>query len=726
MTALLGLFLNPLFLLAVPTAGIPVILHLIHQRRAPVHFFGTIRFLKISHQKTARRKKLYDRLLLLLRALLFALLAIALAQPFLRSGASILGGKAATEAVIILDRSYSMGMRYADAGTGLSRAKQAAEAILGGLGEEDAASILLTPAESTEGQGAPGKDLEFVRAARLSDGRAELGENVRRAYELLGQSTRPNKEIYLLSDLQRQSWNVTDAAAGMTEAEVRVMAVNCGGEPGPNAAVTDLKLRGERKAVGVPIVFEARVRNFGYDRVKKVLSLYVDREKRAEHALEISGQSEALALFTYTFDSGGPHAGWVSLPEDDLETDNRRYFCVEVTPRLPVLILRDAISPVRFQDTAYYLEKALDPFRSLGQEERVMFQAHTALLKDASESLVQKYSVIFLANCREVNPETGNLLRGFVARGGGLVVFLDEDLQRQAWNEFFSLGESGPWMPLRVASGERKKRLATDPPTRLRETDLQHPLFEPFREESRHLFRQLEAQQYVPLELAGDTARVLLLLENGHPLLMEGASGQGKILVWTVGATTRSSNLPINNLFLPLVHRMVYYLAGDRGTREDFLVGQPARVSFETETALATATVVSPLGRAAEIGLTREGRTYSAVVTQTGEAGNYELTVGTEKRLVGGVAINVDARESEMSPLSDSEIRQRLPARTLHMVSDPAEVQDIVQRMREGVQLWNFFLLGVLALALFECFLANRQTLASRDNKIGISGPLAV
>ena len=100
-------FRTPLLLLGLAAAAIPVVLHLLSSVRAPEVYFPTLRFLRISMEKTARRRRLEHWLLLLIRGLLLGLLALAVAEPFLKAGAGFLAG-ARTAAVVIVDNSHSM------------------------------------------------------------------------------------------------------------------------------------------------------------------------------------------------------------------------------------------------------------------------------------------------------------------------------------------------------------------------------------------------------------------------------------------------------------------------------------------------------------------------------------------------------------------------------------------------------------------------------------------
>ena len=85
-------FAVPLFLLAALAAGIPVVLHMISRQRAKELPFSTLRFLRISVEKTRRRRRIHDILLMLLRVAVLLLIALGLARPTITNLHSLLGG----------------------------------------------------------------------------------------------------------------------------------------------------------------------------------------------------------------------------------------------------------------------------------------------------------------------------------------------------------------------------------------------------------------------------------------------------------------------------------------------------------------------------------------------------------------------------------------------------------------------------------------------------------
>ncbi|HWP35873.1 MAG TPA: BatA domain-containing protein, partial [Thermodesulfobacteriota bacterium] len=104
-------FLNPLYLLGLAAAAIPVVIHLVGRRRAPVHRFPALAYLAAARRKRARHLTLRHLLLLALRTAALVLLAVALARPLLSLGGS--PAAAALEpvtTVVIVDTSMSMGL----------------------------------------------------------------------------------------------------------------------------------------------------------------------------------------------------------------------------------------------------------------------------------------------------------------------------------------------------------------------------------------------------------------------------------------------------------------------------------------------------------------------------------------------------------------------------------------------------------------------------------------
>src|SRR3954465_430912 len=103
-------FLAPLMLIGVTALAVPIAIHLIGRRRARVVKFAALDFLLATKRRTARRFRLRERMLLLVRAIAGAAVAIALAKPYTscaRKGPAVTRGPQA--AVLVIDDSFAAG-----------------------------------------------------------------------------------------------------------------------------------------------------------------------------------------------------------------------------------------------------------------------------------------------------------------------------------------------------------------------------------------------------------------------------------------------------------------------------------------------------------------------------------------------------------------------------------------------------------------------------------------
>ena len=135
-------FLNPLFLFGLFAAAIPLMIHLWSRRQAVTVDFSSLMFLVVAHRQNVRRLQLKQLLILLLRMLIVALIALALARPFLTLGLPLASIRAKTDVVIVLDNSYSMGYQDVD-GKWFDDAKSIATDVLKSLRHGDSAALIL-------------------------------------------------------------------------------------------------------------------------------------------------------------------------------------------------------------------------------------------------------------------------------------------------------------------------------------------------------------------------------------------------------------------------------------------------------------------------------------------------------------------------------------------------------------------------------------------------------
>jgi hypothetical protein len=98
------LFTHAFLLSALAGLGIPVLLHLLLKQRNPRMKVSTLRFFEVVHTRSSSRRKLKNLLLLLLRLLVFALIVLAFARPYLPEGWSGQPRPKRQDVILVLDR----------------------------------------------------------------------------------------------------------------------------------------------------------------------------------------------------------------------------------------------------------------------------------------------------------------------------------------------------------------------------------------------------------------------------------------------------------------------------------------------------------------------------------------------------------------------------------------------------------------------------------------------
>src|SRR4051812_18376895 len=166
------MFLNSLMLFGLAAVAVPVIIHLLNKRKFERVVWAAMRFLQVSVEQNQRRIRVEDLILLILRCLLLALLALALARPVVRTVTSGMFGQAGVTSVILLDNSYSMGA-VDGANTRFEQAKTAADQAIGSLPAGSSVAVYYASDVAEGVIPEPTFDLNLarksIREAKLSD-----------------------------------------------------------------------------------------------------------------------------------------------------------------------------------------------------------------------------------------------------------------------------------------------------------------------------------------------------------------------------------------------------------------------------------------------------------------------------------------------------------------------------------------------------------------------------
>ena len=731
-------------------AGIPVAIHMIHMAKAPEVPFPTLRFLKSAAEKTARRRKLENIFLMILRMLLFALLAFALSRPFLSKSFGLFGEHPTSAAVIVLDNSYSMNVRHEQT-TRFARAKQEARDILESRWRPTLAAILLTnpapvpdaaetapgeaePAAPARSQGLIGDRARLfsqIEAARLSSRRADVVGKVREAYALLDKAQAADKRLWIITDRQALSWQgMRELQEPAKHPDIPVAIIRPTEPSMANVAITDAQVVSRSRTVGVPVRIDVSVRNTGQTpNEERNLLLFADDfgQARQKKPVKLSaagtpGSGQTVSL-TNVFDKPGPHKVLVALEGSDaLDVDDSRRIALLIADRIPVLVVKQRAGDVPFQDANFYLVRALDPV-GLGAAFPWAIRPEEVTADQFETADLDQYDVVFLNNISGLAPTAVNELAAYVARGRTLVIFCGPEVKTEAYNRLFVDGvtRQGGLLPARLKERVGDAVLKT---TVQKVTQVQgrSPYLEDLVE-SADIYQDILVYEYFRTEGA-QADSVLARLSSGDPFLLAKPFGRGQVLLFTSAATTDWTTFPIRNLFLPLMMRIVHAASRGQNLRPNILAGQSFEANFYPDVKeQAIVEVTGPLGPAGETAseqpetdLDLARGVNSLVFKKTWNLGYYTYRLPQRSVPPGLFATNPDGAESDLAEMADDPLRAGFGAKETHVA---ASLADMVSRFEAESQreLWQYFLMLCLVLTFCEPLIANWMRPESRRQR---------
>lgn len=684
-------FLAPLFLAGLAALAIPVLIHLRRRHERREVDFPSLMFLRDIPFRSERRRRIHNRLLLALRLLALALLVAAFARPLLEGdGTASAGVVGPREVVLLVDRSWSMG--YGD------RWQTASDEVrreVASLGPQDRVTLVLFD----EGADAPVRSspdrariLRILDDARPGDRSTRIAPALRLARSVLETSELPRREVVLVTDFQASSWRGESDVSLPRGVEFRPVAVGAEDGEWSNTTVASVELRRTEASGRDAVAPLARVVRRGSDdgAGSTVAILEVEGRERERVDVSLAGGAADVQFGPVPLPDR-PVRAVVRLEKDALPPDDVHNLVLAPGRSISVLVLEP---PDAQSNASLYLRRGLE----LSREPPIRVDVSAG---DWPSDLSRRYDVVVL---NDRGTEGGrDELADFLASGGGL---------------FWAPGAGGEITSelldtLATPHGEVRDHVRAGE-LRMGSLDRDHPVFEPFRESGTGNFAVARFFRTRRLQPA-DSARIVARFDDGSPALVETRAGTGRILVWGSTLHTFWTDLPLQPVFVPFLHRAVTHLADRREDVPSFQVGAVLPTSGGRGAPSASGAVESqwtairtPGGERQEL----DGRAGPLILD---EAGFYELLeegdeVGTP------VAVNVDPGEGDLSRRDAEEVAAAVaPSSTETQRAETGEVaaSGIRAEDRERHQgLWRFLLVGALVFLVAETALSNRLSRA--------------
>jgi uncharacterized membrane protein len=729
-TLLIADMLSPGLLYAgLAGVSVPLLIHLLNRRRFRQTRWAAMTFLIQAYKKNRRRIRLQELLLLALRCLAIVLIGSALARIFIRPSAiaAVVGSPTPTQRVILIDDSFSMSLRSSADQAGSTTVFESATGAAGTLvrwlqaespadpvsvlllSDADAPLINTTPASQIDREQlqqqlselAPSHDIGTWSSALMT-----ITERLEAQPDVL------NATVYILSDFQQRDWqnrpvdsdsppsrddrsdagstHLLNALAQWQQGsrQLRTVLIDCGQEDTSNTSIDAVVPDQSRSVAGVNSRFRVRVTNHG-DTAAAASQMRVFLDTAALPPLRvppIDANKTVEVPLEVTFAYPQDTALTVELTDDALPIDNTRSLAVPVVRAIRVLMVNGEPAVDPYEDEVFLLSVALRP-------EGAQFSGNDVTIIDDNDLASQEigaFDVVILANVPHLNAEVAQQIKTYVEGGGGLAIFLGDQVDVEAYNRQL-FNNTSPLIPVKLTEIAASQRNDAGVPVEIAEKG--RSLVQSLADKDSNLLADVRIRQWIGCQLldANDTAttedvvdstngsasvktspskrenatqtsttsqaEVLLQLARGDhaPLLIEGQSGRGHVWLMTTSCDKEWNNLADHPVYVVLAMQMIQDLSRAFAFSDSYRVGETIELPVHA-TQQHREVVVHPPGYpetpASVTSLEMNSATGRPVIrwNRTGQAGIYEfrLTETAQAEHVRLAAVNVDPGESDL------------------------------------------------------------------------------
>lgn len=688
-------FLNPLFLIGLAAAAIPIALHLLNLRKLKTVEFSTLRFLKELQKTKIRRLKLKQIILLILRTLIIIFAVLAFARPAIRGTLPFMESYARTSSVIIIDNSFSMDVSD-EFGNRLNQSRNSANRILSAMKDGDETAIIEAASPPNPTQFSLSTNFahlkEQISNVKISYRRADLENALRRAVNILSESKNLNKEIFIITDAQSNVFHseMKDTAQLFNE-NISIFTIPVGASSRAdiqNLSIDTLNVITKIFQSGKPVEIEARIRNNSKRTANNIVaSLLFDGERSAQRSVSIPAGEVRQVTLSAIPKKAGATAGWVEIEGDALESDNSRYFGF-ILPEKPELAIIGNPASVSFLSLA---------LKAAGGGESSA-RIKTFGVPDFPGMDLSQFDILLISGGPLTHTDFQRIAE-FVNTGGSVMLFADEQTPSKTLSEgLATLGFNSS-----IAQAFPENQYA-----RFTTVDRHHPLFDGVFKgttESKEIVESPNIYKAAPAE-----GGFVIVEMPGGAFLAESKLGEGKIIYCAVPANTSWSNFPMTGIFPAVVFRGTAYLAANESAGAELMPGEPFMLALpKKQGGESNMKLIDPAGNETFHQPVKLPSGTFLSFEGFNQLGSYRIE-NSKGRQFSIISVNPSPSESNLAPIKEADMAKwlevRFPNAFVEFISPSDNLSKGLTRARTGTELWQLFILLAIFTAIAEMIVA--------------------
>ena len=709
------MFLHPNVLWGLLAAVTPVVIYFLLRRRKTEVPWGASYLLRKTLASKRKSSVWRQYVVLALRTLILALMALLIAQPFRPNPhPTLLVPEPPPEPVhrvLLLDHSLSMTVGDA-ADTRLSRLKTVVRALLTAQrpGDETTVLSLLDPETPLTPQPLTGR-VSLASAQSLLDrivpreAALRLPAALARARSAHATTPRLTAEVFILSDFPRdlavdfeRLENSREQSGGQ---RLRFIAVNLAGTeavPRPSLSLESATCGTDLLIAGLPVTLHVEVVNRSDAEIIGRLDLAAEGLRARDETVVLPPNGRRGFPISVTFNQPGVKLLTIRATPGRLRSAAETTLSLEIRPQLHAWLLEDpadASNPQALGE-GEFLRRALAPAASTNSPLKLT----SISLLDLTRTIPTNVDLVLIAGARIVTPAISEPLTRYLRQGGGLVVAMSPAVVPAAYNDSLQ-----SLLPARLEGPQRNGFDAESFQTPRAEALAATPGL--FTEFGAGLGAELAAARFYNFMRLGplaENSRSILELTDRQPLLAERRIGRGRVLFLASSLGVSWSSLPVRQSYVAFLHRLAHAAAANRGYPRNLAPGEPFLTAWTSTNAV---TVLAPDQSETTVPTVEFGGRRFLSVPAPSQRGTYTLrtanTAATETFTRATPPVESDLRPVDAQQTSRLEAFLGTPLQSGWSAAVAALGPADARRPA-----WEWLLGGLLALYLFETWFIRR------------------
>lgn len=681
-------FLNPLVLIGLAAASIPLILHLLNLRKMKTVEFSSLMFLKELQKSKIRNFKIKQIILLILRTLIIISIVFAFSRPTIPSSLPFFQSYSKTSAVILVDNSFSMDVSDAN-GSRLKQAKNAALKVLSSFKEGDEVllsdlSALHSPAELSFS-----KNIDFIKDKLNKITPITSPANLNSSLKLVGDASANainlNKSLFIITDAQENIFTIKNKdTANILSTYNNCYFIVIGSENYQdinNMSIDSLGLITSIFNYKKIVELEAFVKNFSNSEIKDaVASLIYDSIRVAQRSVSVPANDIRPISVGAQINKYGATSAMLELESDALSWDNRRYFGFNVPQQARILIAGSS-------NDIGFISKALAAVSENNDFAKIDLYPNQKI----AALPIEQYDIAIISNS-VINDNDANSLRKYVEQGGTCLLFPSQDYQSTN-KALQSLG----------FSQADSREFAQNDAKKFTSIDKNHPLFE-------GVFKLNNSESDIEspsiIKIMPPKGGVSIINTSVGSFLSESRIGDGRILYIAVAPEQTWGNLQFTGIFPTLVYRSVIYLTSSNELSQYATAGDNIIVNLPKKFSSDSYKVIDPNGNESFVSPIKLSSSLVLNLNRLDKLGVYTI-YDAKNNFVKQIAVNFQSNESNLKPISNDNIdkflMKSLGKNTSRMIiNNPDKIDTEITRASLGTELWQIFVILAILFALTE------------------------